>query len=130
MIQEMPFPAMQAILDDGFPDGAHNYWKASFVPALSDAVVDLIVEHAGRMRSPMSGIVVEYYGGAPGRCDRHGAAVAWSWLDTGACATAARRGIRQAGKNLPQTGRRELHCEPRAVELRGGASHRLLRRAR
>jgi FAD/FMN-containing dehydrogenase len=67
VIQEMPFPAMQAILDDGFPDGTYNYWKASFVPALSDAVVDLIVEHAGRMRSPMSGIVVEYYGGAPGR---------------------------------------------------------------
>ena len=54
------------------------------------------------------------------------AAVAWSWLDTGTCATAARRGIRQAGKNLPQTGRRELHCEPRAGELRGGSFHRLL----
>ncbi len=66
-VQPMPFPAMQRVLDGAFPDGSQNYWKASFVPALTDDVIDLLVEHGNRMRSPMSAIVVEFYGGAPGR---------------------------------------------------------------
>ena len=40
MIQPMPFPAMQRLLDDAFPDGTHNYWKSSFVRELSDEVID------------------------------------------------------------------------------------------
>lgn len=66
-VQLMPFPAMQQLLDGGFPDGSHNYWKASFVPKLTDQVIDLLVEHGNRMRSPMSAVVIEFYGGAPAR---------------------------------------------------------------
>jgi hypothetical protein len=66
-IQPMPFPAMQQLLDMAFPDGAYNYWKASFVPKLSDQVIDLLVEQGKLMSSPLSAIVVEFYGGAPGR---------------------------------------------------------------
>ena len=62
----MPFPAMQQLLDGAFPDGAYNYWKASFVPKLTDEVIDLLVEHGNLMRSPLSATVVEFYGGAPG----------------------------------------------------------------
>ena len=51
-IQRMPFPAMQKLLDDAFPDRACNYWKSTFVTALSDEVIDLVVEHADRARSP------------------------------------------------------------------------------
>jgi FAD/FMN-containing dehydrogenase len=68
-VQTMPFPFMQRLLDPAFPDGSNNYWKASFVPELSDVVVDLLVEHGNRLRSPMSAVVVEYYGGAAGRVD-------------------------------------------------------------
>jgi hypothetical protein len=67
VVQPMPFPAMQQLLDGAFPDGTYNYWKASFVPKLSDTVIDLLVEHSSLMRSPLSAIVVEFYGGAPGR---------------------------------------------------------------
>ena len=66
-VQEIPFPAMQAALDDAFPDGTHNYWKSTFVPDLDDAVIERIVDFAERMASPASAMVVEYYGGAPGR---------------------------------------------------------------
>ena len=66
-IQPLPFPAMQTLLDPAFADGSYNYWKASFVPKLSDSVIDLLVEHGNRMRSPLSAVVVEFYGGAPGR---------------------------------------------------------------
>ena len=66
-VQTMPFPAMQRILDDGFPDGAYNYWKSTFIRQLSDEAIDLLVEHANRMRSPLSALVIEYYAGAAGR---------------------------------------------------------------
>jgi FAD/FMN-containing dehydrogenase len=66
-IQRMPFPAMQRLLDDAFPERAYNYWKSTFVRELSDEVVDLLVEHANRARSPLSAVVVEFYGGAAGR---------------------------------------------------------------
>jgi len=66
-IQPLPFPAMQSLLDMAFSDGSNNYWKASFVPKLTDDIIDLVVEHGNRMQSPLSAVVVEFYGGAPGR---------------------------------------------------------------
>jgi hypothetical protein len=63
----MPFPAMQSILDGAFPDGTRNYWKSAFVKGLPDDAIDVIVEQAKGMTSPMSGLLVEYYGGAGGR---------------------------------------------------------------
>ena len=66
-VQPMPFPVMQRILDDAFPDGTQNYWKSTFVKELSDAVIDLIVTHGNKMKSPLSAVVIEFYGGAAGR---------------------------------------------------------------
>jgi FAD/FMN-containing dehydrogenase len=66
-VQPMPFPEMQRILDGAFPDGTYNHWKASFVPRLGDELIEVLVEQANRMRSPLSALLIEYYGGAPGR---------------------------------------------------------------
>jgi FAD/FMN-containing dehydrogenase len=66
-VQPMPFPAIQKLLDGAFPDGTQNYWKSDFVREMSDEVIDLIVTHANRMKSPLSAVVIEYYGGAAGR---------------------------------------------------------------
>jgi FAD/FMN-containing dehydrogenase len=66
-VQPMPFPVMQRILDDAFPDGTRNYWKSTFVRELSDSAIDVIVDHANRMRSPLSAVVIEFYGGAASR---------------------------------------------------------------
>src|SRR6185312_4668785 len=66
-VQPMPFPAMQRLLDDAFPDGTYNYWKSTFVTELSDAAIDLIVAHADRALSPLTAVVVEYYAGAANR---------------------------------------------------------------
>jgi hypothetical protein len=66
-IQPMPFPAMQSLLAPSFPDGNHNYWKSTLQRGLSDDAVSAIVEHANRLRSPLSFVVFEYYGGAAGR---------------------------------------------------------------
>ncbi len=66
-VQAMPFPAMQSILDTAFPSGTRNYWKSAFVTGLSDELVEVLVEQAKGMTSPLSGLLVEYYGGAGGR---------------------------------------------------------------
>lgn len=67
-VGEMPFPAMQSMLDAAFPSGTRNYWKSAFVKGLPDGAIDVLTEHAkGLEQSPMSGLLVEYYGGAGGR---------------------------------------------------------------
>ncbi len=66
-VQPMPFPAMQSILDDGFPAGTRNYWKSAFVKEMSDELIDTLAELAKGMTSPMSALIVEFYGGVGGR---------------------------------------------------------------
>ena len=66
-IQAMPFPAMQSLLGPSFPDGNHNYWKSTLQRELPDEAISAIVEHANRIQSPLSFVVLEYYGGAAGR---------------------------------------------------------------
>jgi hypothetical protein len=66
-VQPMPFPALQKLLDDAFPNGTHNYWKSTFLKELSDEAVDVIVEYGNRAQSPLSAVVIELYGGAASR---------------------------------------------------------------
>jgi FAD binding domain/Berberine and berberine like len=66
-VQPMPFPEMQKLLDGAFPDRTYNYWKSTFLKDLSDDVLDIILEHANRVPSPLSGVVLELYGGAAAR---------------------------------------------------------------
>jgi hypothetical protein len=66
-IQPMPFPAMQKLLDGAYPDRTYNYWKSTFLKALSDEALDVIIDHGNRGPSPLSGIVIEFYGGAATR---------------------------------------------------------------
>ncbi len=66
-IQPLPFPAMQSMLDASFPDGNHNYWKSSMLQDLSDDAIFALVDQSNQMTSPLSSVVVEYYGGAASR---------------------------------------------------------------
>ena len=66
-IQAMPFPAMQSLLGPSFPDGNQNYWKSTLQRELSNDAISAIVQHASRLSSPLSLVVLEYYGGAAGR---------------------------------------------------------------
>jgi FAD binding domain/Berberine and berberine like len=67
MIQPMPFPQMQTLLDAAFPDGNQNYWKSTFLRELSDDAIRVLVQHANRATSPLSAVVIEYYGGVASR---------------------------------------------------------------
>jgi len=66
-IQPMPFPQMQTLLDPAFPDGNQNYWKSTFLRELSDDAIAVLVEHANRATSPLTGVTIEFYGGAASR---------------------------------------------------------------
>ena len=66
-IQPMPLPAMQSLLGPSFPDGNQNYRKSTRQRNLPDDASTAIVEHANRISSHLSFVVLEYYGGAAGR---------------------------------------------------------------
>jgi FAD/FMN-containing dehydrogenase len=66
-IQPMPFPVMQSLLSASFPDGNQNYWKSTLQRELPDQAISAIVDHANRLQSPLSVVVLEYYGGAAAR---------------------------------------------------------------
>jgi hypothetical protein len=44
LVQPMPYPVVNTILDDAFPRGALNYWKSAFFTELSDGAVQTMIE--------------------------------------------------------------------------------------
>ena len=60
----MPYTVVQSLLDPGNPPGRNNYWKAENLEELSDEAVDTIVEHASKISSPFSQVVLQPMGGA------------------------------------------------------------------
>ncbi len=63
----IPYTQLNMLLDDAFPKGARNYWKAHFMPALDDALIDAVVERFSRVPTPMSQVLFEHFHGAPTR---------------------------------------------------------------
>ena len=63
----IPYTVQNTLLDAGFPAGARNYWKSSFLNALTDDVIDVAVERFAACPSPMSGMVLEHFHGAATR---------------------------------------------------------------
>jgi FAD/FMN-containing dehydrogenase len=57
----------QSGLDDAVPHGWHYYWKATNLDGLSDAVIDIVAEHAYGATSPRSYAVIFHMGGAVAR---------------------------------------------------------------
>jgi FAD/FMN-containing dehydrogenase len=60
----MPYPVMNTLLDEGFPRGALNYWKSSFVDRLDDELIDLAIERFEVTPSPLNAILFEHFHGA------------------------------------------------------------------
>jgi FAD/FMN-containing dehydrogenase len=55
---------MNSVSDAMHPRGAFNYWKSSFLTALSDEAIDTLVEQFALCPSPMSQVLIEHYHGA------------------------------------------------------------------
>jgi FAD/FMN-containing dehydrogenase len=63
----MRYSDLNMMLDEAYPKGALNYWKSHFLPALSDAAIDIMVDAFERCSSPMSEIMLEHFHGAATR---------------------------------------------------------------
>jgi FAD/FMN-containing dehydrogenase len=57
----MPYTAVNQMIDGGYPKGALNYWKSSFLASLSDEAIDVMTRCYESVPSPMSGIVLEHF---------------------------------------------------------------------
>lgn len=70
----MPYTALNSMLDGGFPKGAFNYWKSSFLSDLSDGAIDRMVDCFSRCPTPLGGIILDHYHGASTRVDQRATA--------------------------------------------------------
>ena len=62
-----PFLAHQAMFDPSFPHGRWYYHRSCDVAELTDEVIDITVDHALRMKSPLSTFAIWQLGGAVAR---------------------------------------------------------------
>lgn len=63
-----PYVEVQQALDEGFPHGMRNYWKATYLRDVDEACRNIIIEHANNGPTPVSLIGIEHMlGGAVAR---------------------------------------------------------------
>ena len=65
-IAPRPYVELQQLFNPGVPHGWHYYWKSWELPPLSDGAIDTLVEHAARITSPRSYVIV-FSSAAPSR---------------------------------------------------------------
>jgi FAD/FMN-containing dehydrogenase len=63
-IVRKPYEDVNAQYDFGFPDGALNYWKSSFLTGLPDEAIEVMVDSYGKAPSWMDVILLEDLHGA------------------------------------------------------------------
>jgi FAD/FMN-containing dehydrogenase len=85
----IPYPALQGMLDGGAPSGVRNYFRAGYADELSDAMIEVVLEHGSQLPSPMSAVHIHQMGGAVGRVaadatafGNRGAAFAYNLVST------------------------------------------------
>ena len=62
-----PYVAHQKMFDPAYPHGRHYYWKAHKLGPLTDEIIDVIVDQAARVTSPLSAVPIFCLGGAVAR---------------------------------------------------------------
>jgi FAD/FMN-containing dehydrogenase len=63
-IGPLPYCQMNSMLDDGYPRGALNYWKSSFVASLSDEAIRTMIGCFAECPAPMGQLLLEHFHGA------------------------------------------------------------------
>jgi FAD/FMN-containing dehydrogenase len=67
VIAPNPFTAWQAILDPLLTPGLRNYWKSHYFKEVSDGLIDVLIEYAGKIPDPNTEIAFAQLGGAINR---------------------------------------------------------------
>jgi FAD/FMN-containing dehydrogenase len=65
--QPMPYLTVQGLLDPGNPYGARAYWRAYNVGDLDESAIDLFIERAATIPSPLTAFIILGLGGAISR---------------------------------------------------------------
>ena len=65
--QPMPYLMVQGLLDPGNPYGARSYWRAYNVGGLDESAIDLFIERAATIPSPLTAFIILGLGGAIAR---------------------------------------------------------------
>ncbi len=60
----MSYCELNGMLDAGYPKGALNYWKSSFLKQLSDEAIDTMIACFARCPTPMGQLLLEHVHGA------------------------------------------------------------------
>ena len=60
----IPYTALQTMLDAGFPGGLQVHWRSEFAASLPDALIDALVRSFKNVKSPLSAVLIEQFGGA------------------------------------------------------------------
>lgn len=68
-VEPMPYEAVNAMLDGGFPRGALNHWKSSFLADLGDDAIDTMIDRFEACPTPMASLLLEHFHGAATRVD-------------------------------------------------------------
>ena len=67
MIGEIPYTALQSILDAAAPAGIRRYWKSGYFTELSDELIDIVLKHIATRPSPLSPFLFFHMRGAAAR---------------------------------------------------------------
>jgi len=62
-----PYAQLQSLLDATQPKGRRYYWKSEYLPRIDPALCEKVIEHAARIRSPHSAVILFQIGGALNR---------------------------------------------------------------
>jgi FAD/FMN-containing dehydrogenase/DNA-binding HxlR family transcriptional regulator len=80
LVDATPYTAFQASHDASAPPGWHYYGKSVQLGRLGPDAIDAVVDHAGRLPTDRSAVLLYHLGGAV--ADPHPGATAWPWRDT------------------------------------------------
>ncbi|HEX6705731.1 MAG TPA: FAD-binding oxidoreductase [Albitalea sp.] len=64
IVTRRPYAQMQSLLDATQPKGRRYYWKSHYLPGIDAEAGDVLIDHAKRLPSPHSAILLFQIGGA------------------------------------------------------------------
>jgi FAD/FMN-containing dehydrogenase len=64
VLARRPYAQLQSLLDATQPKGRRYYWKSEYLPRIEPALCEKAIEHAARIRSPHSAVILFQIGGA------------------------------------------------------------------
>ena len=100
-VGRMPYPVMNTLLDDAYPERSLNYWLSSFTTGVTDGLIDVALERFAAVPSPMTAMLLEHFHGAVTRVGPTETAVphrdeGWNFLMTSVWLDAADTGANVA----------------------------------